>query len=160
VHNEAAVGHVLAALPTLGRRVPDDVSVVAICPDEVAERSGPTLTSVLIPAEEVGRQAVSLLMRKVAGDAVPGATLLDPRLTVRASTASVDTARIDAEAEVADPAQAHPAAAGAIQAGTAPAGAAHASTAVVDPAQAGDARVAAVPRPGVRKLRPAGTNAN
>ncbi|MFV2097736.1 MULTISPECIES: LacI family DNA-binding transcriptional regulator [unclassified Micromonospora] len=86
VHNEAAVGHVLAALPTLGRRVPDDISVVAICPDEVAERSGPALTSVLIPAEEVGRQAVSLLMRKVRGDAVPAATLLDPRLTVRAST--------------------------------------------------------------------------
>lgn len=86
VHNEAAVGHVLAALPTLGRRVPDDISVVAICPDEVAERSGPALTSVLIPAEEVGRQAVSLLMRKVQGDAVPAATLLDPRLTVRAST--------------------------------------------------------------------------
>ncbi|MFV2020740.1 substrate-binding domain-containing protein [Micromonospora sp. LOL_023] len=87
VHNEAAVGHVMAALPTFGRRVPDDISVVAICPDEVAERSGPTLTSVLIPAEEVGRQAVSLLMRKVAGETVPGATLLDPRLTVRASTA-------------------------------------------------------------------------
>lgn len=86
VHNEAAVGHVLAILPTLGRRVPADMSVVAICPDEVAERVSPALCSVLIPAEELGRQAVSLLMRKLAGEPVPDATLLDPRLTIRAST--------------------------------------------------------------------------
>ncbi|WP_091558183.1 LacI family DNA-binding transcriptional regulator [Micromonospora pattaloongensis] len=86
VHNEAAVAHVLAALPALGRTVPDDVSVVAICPDEVAERAGPALTSVLVPAEEVGRQAVSLLMRKLTGEPVPEGTLLSPRLTVRAST--------------------------------------------------------------------------
>ncbi|GIG89921.1 LacI family DNA-binding transcriptional regulator [Plantactinospora endophytica] len=87
VHNEAAVGQVLAALPALGRRVPDDMSVVAICPDEVAERASPALTSVLIPAEEVGRQAVSLLMRKLEDEPVPEGTLLPPRLTVRASTA-------------------------------------------------------------------------
>ncbi len=87
VHNEAAVGQVLAVLAALGRRVPADISVVAICPDEVAERASPALTSVLIPAEEVGRQAVSLLMRKLAGERVPESTLLDPRLTLRASTA-------------------------------------------------------------------------
>lgn len=86
VHNEAAVGHVLASLPTLGRRVPEDVSVVAICPDEVAERVTPALTSVLIPADEVGDQAVRLLMRKLADEPVPDATLLGPRLTVRSST--------------------------------------------------------------------------
>jgi LacI family transcriptional regulator len=92
VHNEAAVGQVLAALPALGRRVPEDISVVAICPDEVAERANPALTSVLIPAEEVGRQAVALLMRKLAGAPVPEGTLLDPRLTIRASTAPAGTA--------------------------------------------------------------------
>jgi LacI family transcriptional regulator len=86
VHNEAAVGHVLAALPAMGRQIPADVSVTAICPDEVAERASPALTSVLIPAEDLGRQAVSLLMRKLAGNPVPDATLLDPRLTVREST--------------------------------------------------------------------------
>ncbi|WP_213455239.1 LacI family DNA-binding transcriptional regulator [Rhizomonospora bruguierae] len=87
VHNEAAVGHVLTALRAHGRRVPDDVSVVAICPDELAERSTPPLTSVLIPAEDVGRQAVALLMNKIDGGTVPEATLLDPRLTLRASAA-------------------------------------------------------------------------
>jgi DNA-binding LacI/PurR family transcriptional regulator len=84
---------VLTALAALGRRVPADVSVVAICPDEVAERANPALTSVLIPAEEVGRQAVSLLMRKLKGEPVPEATLLDPRLTVRASTGRAASSR-------------------------------------------------------------------
>src|SRR5688572_10723661 len=69
VHNEAAVAHVLAVLPQLGRSVPDDVSVLAICPDGLAESINPPLSSVLIPAEEVGRQAVSLLMRKLDGHA-------------------------------------------------------------------------------------------
>jgi DNA-binding LacI/PurR family transcriptional regulator len=89
VHNEAAVGHVLAAIRTLGRTVPDDISVVAICPDEVAERGTPPLDSVLIPAEELGARAVELLMRKIEGSTVPDASLLAPRLTTRASAARV-----------------------------------------------------------------------
>jgi DNA-binding LacI/PurR family transcriptional regulator len=87
VHNEAAVGHVLAALAANGRRVPADISVVAICPDEVAERFSPALTSVPIPADEVGAQAVRLLMSKLLDQPVPAATLLEPTLTVRDSTA-------------------------------------------------------------------------
>ncbi|MFI7127488.1 LacI family DNA-binding transcriptional regulator [Nonomuraea sp. NPDC050153] len=86
VHNEAAVGHVLAALRQLDRRVPHDVAVVAICPDDVAERASPPLSSVLIPAEEVGREAVRLVMDKLEGRAVPDSTLLTPLLAVRAST--------------------------------------------------------------------------
>jgi DNA-binding LacI/PurR family transcriptional regulator len=69
-----------------GRRVPEDISVLAICPDEVAERATPALSSVLIPAEDVGAQAVTHLMHKLNGGVVPDATLLAPRLTVRAST--------------------------------------------------------------------------
>jgi DNA-binding LacI/PurR family transcriptional regulator len=86
VHNEAAVEHVLAALRDLGRRVPADVSVVAICPEEVAQRAQPPLTSVQIPAEEVGVRAVDLLMCKLSGVEPPGSTLLEPQLTPRDST--------------------------------------------------------------------------
>jgi DNA-binding LacI/PurR family transcriptional regulator len=90
VRNEAAVEQVLAALRTAGRRVPRDVSVLAICPDELAERTTPALTSVLVPAEDVGTHAVKLLMEKLAGKEVPDSTLPAPRLTVRASTAPAD----------------------------------------------------------------------
>lgn len=63
---------------------------ILCCPDELAERVHPALTSVLVPAEEVGHQAVTLLMRKLADSPlpVPESTLLPPRLTVRASTAA------------------------------------------------------------------------
>lgn len=86
VHNEAVVEPVLAAFREAGRAIPDDLSVMAICPDELAERTVPALTSVAIPAEELGRQAVGLLMAKLDGQQVPDATLLQPRLTRRAST--------------------------------------------------------------------------
>ncbi|MEW2359014.1 LacI family DNA-binding transcriptional regulator [Spirillospora sp. NPDC029432] len=85
VHNEAVMEPVIRAFRAAGRRVPGDLSVVAICPDELAERADPPLTSVAVPAEEVGRRAVELLMAKLAGEAVPAATLLPPRLTPRGS---------------------------------------------------------------------------
>lgn len=88
VHNEPIVEPVLAAFREAGHRVPEDLSVVAICPEELAGRTTPPLTSVAIPAEEVGRQAVGLLMTKLAGDHVPGATLLQPKLVRRASTSA------------------------------------------------------------------------
>ncbi len=90
IHNEAAVPALLAALRATGRRIPADVAVVAICPDEVAAQATPPLTSIAIPASEVGREAVSLLMAKLGGQEVAGATLLAPQLTIRASTQSPD----------------------------------------------------------------------
>jgi DNA-binding LacI/PurR family transcriptional regulator len=86
VHNEAAVPALLEALQASGRRIPEDLAVVALCPDEVAEQAAPPLTSIAIPAGEAGREAVGLLMAKLNGQDVPDATLLEPRLTVRAST--------------------------------------------------------------------------
>ena len=87
VHNEPVLQPLMDALRALGRRVPDDVSVVAVCPDELAERTVPAVSSVAIPAQELGRRAVDLLMAKLDEREVPEATLLAPRLTARASTA-------------------------------------------------------------------------
>ncbi|MET8765311.1 LacI family DNA-binding transcriptional regulator [Lentzea sp. NPDC004782] len=89
VHNEAALGWVTAALRALGRKVPEDVAVVAICPDELAEQTSPPFTSVRLPAEELGRRAVELLAGKLDGRAVEPLTLLAPKLVERASTAGV-----------------------------------------------------------------------
>jgi DNA-binding LacI/PurR family transcriptional regulator len=88
VHNESVLRPVLSALADTGRSVPQDVSVVAICPDDQAEQAPVPLTSVTVPAEEVGRQAVELLMAKLDGRQVRSTTLLAPRLTVRRSTAA------------------------------------------------------------------------
>ncbi|MEV1009912.1 LacI family DNA-binding transcriptional regulator [Streptomyces sp. NPDC049881] len=87
VQNEAAIGPLLGLLRQQGRAVPEDVSVVAVCPDTVATQTSVALTSVALPAQEMGRRAVELVMAKV-GDAgtAPVVELLPPRLTVRAST--------------------------------------------------------------------------
>lgn len=86
VHNEAALGWIITGLRTLGRRVPEDIAVVAICPDELAEQMSPPVTSVQLPAEELGSRAVRLLMAKLAHAESPPLTLLEPQLVERAST--------------------------------------------------------------------------
>ena len=60
VQNEAAAPVLLGLLGQRGRVVPDDASLVAICSDQVALQSFPRLTSVSIPAREMGRGAVDL----------------------------------------------------------------------------------------------------
>ena len=94
VHNEAALGPLLEALRVINCRVPEDISVVAMCPDEVAELSFPPLRSVQIPAEDLGRQAVELLMSKSQGGPTAEATLLAPTLTERGSATRVDAAGV------------------------------------------------------------------
>ncbi|KUN82576.1 LacI family DNA-binding transcriptional regulator [Streptomyces griseoruber] len=90
VHNEAVLEPLVSAFEQLGLRVPGDLSVAAICPDELADRLH--LTSVALPSAEVGERAVDLLMEKLAGGLVPEATLLQPTLNRRASTAARTTA--------------------------------------------------------------------
>ncbi|MFJ6387692.1 LacI family DNA-binding transcriptional regulator [Streptomyces sp. NPDC091972] len=86
VHNEALLEPLLDAFARLGLRVPTDLSVTAICPDEVAESTRVPITSVTLPSEELGERAVELLMKQLAGTAAPESTLLPPRMTERAST--------------------------------------------------------------------------
>ncbi|MFF4568740.1 LacI family DNA-binding transcriptional regulator [Streptomyces sp. NPDC001410] len=87
VHNEAVLEPLIEAFEQLGLRVPGDLSVIAICPDETAAALRVPVTSVALPSAELGERAVDLLMRKLTGTGVPEATLLTPRLTERASTA-------------------------------------------------------------------------
>ncbi|GGS03752.1 LacI family transcriptional regulator [Streptomyces humidus] len=91
VHNEPVLEPLIDAFEQLGLRVPGDLSVTAICPDEVAESVRVPVTSVALPSTEVGERAVQLLMKKLAGNPVPQATLLPPRMTERASTAPRNT---------------------------------------------------------------------
>ncbi|MDX8032728.1 LacI family DNA-binding transcriptional regulator [Lentzea sp. BCCO 10_0856] len=86
VHNEAALGWITGCLRAAGRQVPGDVAVVAICPDDLAEQMTPPLTSVRLPAGELGRHAVNLLVAKLDGRQPPALMLLPPQLSRRAST--------------------------------------------------------------------------
>jgi len=90
VQNEAVIPPLMSLLGTHRRAVPDDISVVALCPDQVAEQTAPRLTSVTIPAADLGHRAVELLMQRMTSDDATGSHvwLIPPSLTVRGSTAA------------------------------------------------------------------------
>jgi DNA-binding LacI/PurR family transcriptional regulator len=87
VHNEPLLDPLIDAFERLGVRIPGDLSLTAVCPAPVAASARVPVTSVTVPAAELGTRAVHLLLRKLSGAPVPQATLLPPRLTERASTA-------------------------------------------------------------------------
>ncbi|QFZ19133.1 LacI family DNA-binding transcriptional regulator [Saccharothrix syringae] len=82
--DDAALTAVLADLQRRQLRVPEDVSVLALCSDGAARHGRWPVTSVSVSPAALGRAAV-----EVALDARPTTRLLPPRLTVRASTAPV-----------------------------------------------------------------------
>ncbi|GAB3800597.1 LacI family DNA-binding transcriptional regulator [Micromonospora zhanjiangensis] len=88
VHNEEALLPLLDELRIRGRRVPTDVSVVAVCPRDVAVAQPVRLTSADIPAHEVGTLAVEMAMGLLAGRAAPTTRLLAPTLVERDSCAA------------------------------------------------------------------------
>jgi DNA-binding LacI/PurR family transcriptional regulator len=87
VQNEAVIPPLMSLLRTTGRIVPEDVSIVALCPDQIAEQTSPGLTSVTIPANELGTRAVELLMRRMSDGAAGEVVLIPAALTIRASSA-------------------------------------------------------------------------
>jgi DNA-binding LacI/PurR family transcriptional regulator len=86
VYNERALPLVLDRLAGLGLRVPQDISVIAICPDDEAEQLSIPATAVSLRVEELARTAVRLLAGQLNGESVPSATILAPTLKVRATT--------------------------------------------------------------------------
>ncbi len=85
VHNEIAMPHVVGYLRELGRTVPEDVSLVAVCPENVATSLPTPVTSIEIPAELIGRTAVAMLVAAMQHDAPSEVRLLGPALTDRGS---------------------------------------------------------------------------
>jgi LacI family transcriptional regulator len=87
MNDNMAVG-VLQAARGRGLRVPDDLSVVGFDDSERAAIVTPALTTVRQPLEEMGRMAVSLLLRLIGRQRVEGTRVeLATRLLFRDSTA-------------------------------------------------------------------------
>ncbi len=82
----------IAGLREAGRRVPDDVSVVGFDDIPLAAYFDPPLTTVRLPAYELGQAAGRALLERIADRAIPDRTLLPTELIVRASTAPPPTA--------------------------------------------------------------------
>lgn len=81
---------VVAGLAQAGEQVPRDRALVG-CDDVLLARTvTPALTTVAHPVDEIGRIAVELLGRRIAGEAVDSATL-EGKLVLRASTDAAAT---------------------------------------------------------------------
>jgi len=71
----------------LGRRVPEDLSLVGFNDMPVAASLNPPLTTLRVDFSEVGRQAVRLVLARIRGEEVGPPQYLMPELVVRESTA-------------------------------------------------------------------------
>jgi DNA-binding LacI/PurR family transcriptional regulator len=80
-----AVG-ALQALRESGRRVPDDVALAGFDDIPAAEQTDPPLTTVRQPVEAIGRRMASMMLARLAGEAVdPPWAVLPTELIVRQS---------------------------------------------------------------------------
>lgn len=87
--NEAALGGLYRGLANAGRKIPRDMSVTGIAGDRWAEAVTPALTAADVPAHEMGRIAIDLLLERIAdAGAPPRHRLLMPPIVLRASTGS------------------------------------------------------------------------
>jgi DNA-binding LacI/PurR family transcriptional regulator len=84
--NDAMALGLMRALHERGRRVPEHVSVVGFDDVPESEFYWPALTTVRQAFSLLGRCAVDLTLRSLAGEEQPAADLVQPDLVVRAST--------------------------------------------------------------------------
>ncbi|MET0426799.1 MAG: LacI family DNA-binding transcriptional regulator [Actinoplanes sp.] len=85
--NDKAASGALAAAAQLGLRVPEDVSIAGFDDIDLAQATRPTLTTVRQPLQEMGRIAVSLLIRLLDQHRLDALHVeLATELIIRAST--------------------------------------------------------------------------
>jgi LacI family transcriptional regulator len=88
-NDKVAVG-VMEAAAARGLRVPDDLSVTGFDDIDVSRATTPRLTTVRQPLQEMGRTAVTMLMRQLDGHPHEALSMeLETRLIVRGSTGPV-----------------------------------------------------------------------
>lgn len=86
VNDIMAVG-VMRELREQGIRVPEDISVTGFDNIKLAEFCSPTLTTVHIPRENIGRTIFEILAVQKTADRLAGREILiDPELVIREST--------------------------------------------------------------------------
>ncbi|XVU21011.1 LacI family DNA-binding transcriptional regulator [Actinoplanes sp. CA-054009] len=85
--NEAALPGMQRALDGAGLVVPRDFSITGVAARHWAEDFRPALTAADVPIEEMGAQAVTLLLEAIAAPhAAPGHRLYSPPVSLRSST--------------------------------------------------------------------------
>lgn len=86
VHNEGLLPLLHEALAARGLRIPEDISVVVIAPEDVALAAVRPWTAVSIPAHDIGRAAVEMVMDRLNSDKPVEVRLIVPSLAQRETT--------------------------------------------------------------------------
>jgi DNA-binding LacI/PurR family transcriptional regulator len=84
-NDNLAIGAIHALLGA-GMRVPDDVAVIGFDDIPLAPYVRPSLSSVAVPAYELGSTAAERLLRQLAGELVVGAVWLKTQIVERQSS--------------------------------------------------------------------------
>ncbi|MEO6300307.1 MAG: LacI family DNA-binding transcriptional regulator [Paracoccaceae bacterium] len=74
------------AIHELGLKIPDDIAIASFNDISVAQFLNPPLSTVRLPSEEIGENAVDLLMERAAGREIAKRTILASRMIWRGST--------------------------------------------------------------------------
>lgn len=102
--NEAALPGIQRALDDAGLAVPRDFSVTGVAARLWAEDFRPPLTAADVPALEMGREALALLVERIAAPGTrPRHILLSPSVLLRSSTGAAPARRTAAGTPVSGP---------------------------------------------------------
>jgi DNA-binding LacI/PurR family transcriptional regulator len=89
VHNEAALGGLLARAAERGLRVPEDLSIVAVSPADLAAALPVPVSIIEVPGERIGRIAVEMVMARLGGEDLAETRLVAPAYTDHGSVATL-----------------------------------------------------------------------
>ena len=90
-YNDATALGAMRHACSVGRRVPDDLSVIGFDDTDLSAYFEPPLTTIAQPKQELGRKAMEAILSMLGGEDVEDAHLLPCELVVRKSTACVST---------------------------------------------------------------------
>jgi LacI family transcriptional regulator len=99
--NDYLAAGVLAACHEHGIRVPEDMSVVGFDDLEIAAYLSPPLTTVRVPAAEVGTKAAAVLLDRIVSNEILKSIELQPELVIRRSTGPPKAAAAKASTRIA-----------------------------------------------------------
>jgi len=89
--NDTLAFGVMLAAQRAGIRVPEQLSITGFDDLPQARFMSPPLTTVAVPASEIGTQVADALIARISGEALPHHRLLDAPLVFRESTGPVPT---------------------------------------------------------------------
>ena len=87
--NDVSAIGCIRALHDAGLRVPQDISIIGFDDIQSASFQVPSLTTIRQPLEDMGRQAATVLLQKLAGEVTLDSILIDPELKIRESCGRV-----------------------------------------------------------------------